>query len=307
VVGLDTDEFLSYHWYGDDEPPSDCEYKKPLFAEKHTNWEECVQNFTEQLKIDEPRRFQLPTVGEGPSSVTIAEYLQQEIGPSAKDPRVCSMFPVLPMSGSEGSTSVGLPTTTTLPSPPAGFDKQDFFTQRFTQHGLKDNEMPGKGMVDVSRTSPTDYKHSRTHQIGPKPLCGDGNSVDKIHALVRANHYSGSLEHFLSRRKGESLRTKEEFDRRNAVQICGTITQIQGWLPEFIHQVGAEKARSLTAELLAWAKENDEKAAQGKREYPFFPSKEYVENYDMKECERIRRESLERNISANLCELEGVR
>lgn len=217
VAMIDTDEFLSYHWYGDDEARWACSRQQELIPSRSINLEDCLENFTAQLKLDEPRRFQLP----GPST-TIAEYLHKEMGPSAKHSTVCAMVPVLPISGNEGTTNE---TATTVP---AGFSKQDFFTQRFTQHGKKNNAMPGKGMIDVSRTSLVDYKDSRVHQIGPKPMCGNGNNVDKVRSLVRVNHYSGSLEYFLNRRRGETSRTKEEFDRRNSFQVLGSITEIQG-------------------------------------------------------------------------------
>lgn len=272
VLFSDTDEFLSYRWYSNDEALVACQSHRKIRRLGFKDQQDCFQNWKLTIQEKEPRRFSLPpTLSDG----TISQYLEQQAGNSSESPRVCFIAPILPVSPTENPSALLTPN---------GFQQEAFFSYRFVRHGPKYNTIPGKGFVDVSRTTLADYHTSRTHQIMPENFCGNGNAIDRWHALFQFHHYSGPLDFFL--RYGDAHRTQEEFERRTKLWIVGNISNtVQSWLPKFVRQVGTRQAKFLTQGLRQRAIDEDQNLVARIRAghelpKPFYPCPDHVSKYD---------------------------
>jgi len=173
---------------------------------------------------------------------TVAQYLK-ELPNSPYKQRPCITIPRLLISGQEQNN-----TSILYRKVPYGFNPKKFNTLRFFYHGTKGSysiNKFGKAFVDVSRVKERSL-FGRTIAWGHRPLreCGPPAVEKPPHetALLRINHYLGSMEAFLSRT--DERRSVEKY-LNNSKNKPLLSYDLQGWLASFVNEVGYNKAVEL--------------------------------------------------------------
>jgi hypothetical protein len=211
-------------------------------------------------------RMKLPVVG-APNS-TVAHYLSShrmdEVYELDKNyQRPCLIFPRW-LYGAFDSDS-----NTAKLNVPQGFNVSNFNTLRYRKQG---KFQAGKAIVNVAAYDPDRNWVDNPHKPYKKKLCSWNSIWSRKDAIFRVNHYTGSLQAFLS---GRPDRTAEQFHARNIIDGKEKYETV-GWLDSFANQLGHKLAYDLTEGLRAWAFASDADA--------FSPKVEHVGSENEKRC-----------------------
>ena len=243
---LDSDEFLTFNnYHPNEEAPGRCH--------RTSNPQKCEDDFYFSVNSTGPRS-RLPLVGQK----TIAHFMHSEQqlfqqGIVKQEPEFlqfqCLCLPRVMFGGLEDDDTNQ---QSQLPSPK--FNASHFYTLRFHKHRDKHAQSACKSIVNVLRyngvkiVSPHKALRKLCNTAGPFPRYED--------SLFRFQHYTGSLEDFISR-PGDAHRSTDQYNYRNNFTVAGKDESLQGWLEAFSRQVGLNKALQLTEEIRAWVYESE--------------------------------------------------
>ena len=235
----DSDEFLTFNFY-DPNPPS----MKPA----------DLSEFGNPLLFLNEHNITLPRIGEK----TVAGLLEDLYFTfmRKKSQELCQVLP----RSTVGSTE--LPPGH-LTDSPDGFDTNEFRTLRYRMYQNVQNLWPGKSILNVRL-----WKGRRLqgiHRSLGGCYQGEAANPDAAKSLFRLQHYTGSLEDFMSR-PGDPHRSPAHFLGRNNFTWYGPLEETVPWLNYFVNRVGKERAHYLTVGLKSWAKQNDLEAIR--KAYP---------------------------------------
>jgi len=251
VLLVDTDEYLAYHHYDPGEGvPFPCGELKSEEAV-----EECTASYHRNQSSPSTGdiRTRLPVFGT-PNS-TLAHFLQSQLDYLIRDNNwnklPCWVLPRSQWGAQEADPDDYASLQKTYLK--LGLNISNFHTLRFRKHGMMQNKLPGKPIVDVSRYDPFRYNVSNPHRpYRGSNLCKGGPFVKAFDNVFRVHHYTGTAEVFLSR-PGREIHMFME----RQPEVVGKDDGVVGWLESFARRVGKDRAKQLTEGLRAWAFETD--------------------------------------------------
>lgn len=238
---------------------------------------QLIKNFERKIHLGLHHRLKLPQIGQ----MTISQYIATTLTQSRKKPSnaarnnavthweeyPCILVPRLQFGASESTQE-----EISHRLPASKFDPMKFHTMRYLKHGPRHPypAWPGKSIVHAGLYNNTVI--TNPHKVLETNCSSKTPFPDYADMDLRINHYTGSLELFLSR-PGDSRRSKEDFEKRNS-NVAGSDNTIQGWLHNFVDLVGRDRAMELTENLREWAAMSDAKATQemgrlGTKHYPY--------------------------------------
>lgn len=245
VALVSDDEYIIFNYFDSNEGvPNRCE------SANETKTLECYQSFLTRLREGSDPRARLPSI----RNKTVAHFIASERN---KDPLWNFSCVVLPrvIFGGIDSTLEELPKG----AAPFGFQNRSLHTTRYLKHEPKKNQWPGKSIVDITRF---DQKKLENVHIASHSKCNNGWGAGwgvqhYADVPLRIQHYTGSLEQFLSR-AGDYNRNGKNYQLRQK-GVTGNLTDFSmiGWLHAFVDIVGKRKAVDLTEGLRSWALKND--------------------------------------------------
>jgi len=228
VLLIDSDEFLTFNYMHSDDaimpprPPIDVMSGTSTSRGQLRWWRKRAD-----YQADVQKR--LPPM----ENTTIAEFILTEADehPWKHDDLPCYSFPRLtygPHESEESQVRSGVPDIA---------NPYHFNTLRFRRHAAKntnDRNRAGKVMIDVSRLSFEDlWKTSGSPHF---LLMHECNTEYRFDTILRANHYLGSWDVYISR--PDERRNIHEFKKRGKFKLHFEDDDVRPWIKRFYDQFG---------------------------------------------------------------------
>ena len=251
---MDTDEYISYNVFPRDPTNTGL---RPCRNVRLDN----LPCRDDGFPVEMMRYFGLefpPRLGDPESTIAhfIGKHWNDTVYNARHMSRICDVMPRLQIGAKETG-----PHGQTLPE---DFDCREFRTLRYRQPGEERNALPGKAIMNLQNWK-TVGRRLTPHRGPGYCFNADKRSVpDASLSFFRVNHYSGSLEEFLSR-SSDGKRSVDLFMKRNAYSVSGQSDEVVGWLKSFIQRVSPHRALYLTQGLRKWAFKNDAKLVDAHR------------------------------------------
>lgn len=224
VLNMDTDEFLTYNYVGDDEDAT-------TFLSNSTVYQRMVKGLRKnRLKVR--KRLPMPLTRK-----TIDDFL------ATAPVKACIKIPGLQMSARESNLS------DVLEGVPSSVDARTLMTLRHTHHGNKLGRFT-KCLINLAKVprKAINQEYTRTIHNPLANICGKHASLfigtDYISSVLRLHHYAGTRESFEQRRNDARQHGNASYNKRN-VEPLGENTDVRPWIQAFVNQVGQEEAERL--------------------------------------------------------------